>query len=507
MTQDEEMNREAGRGSRALRILFWMVFSAAVLLFFWGIWSIPLLSHNEGRRLVVLQEMLTSHHWLTPTKNGFYYLEKPPLFYWAGVLFSLLSGSTAEWVLRLPSALAALFTTGFLYRRVCFYFGRQPALFSVLVLVSSYFYVMSARRAELNVFFATLCFSALFLFFDYLQREKKRYLYLAFFVLGLASLTKGPVALVFFLSPLLVYGLIRREWRVFKGLLSPVGWLLFLVVGVSWFGYALYGVPGSPLQAVIHKDIMVKVYESSTPDPFYDYVVFLLGAFAPWILLLFYKPKRWLGQFKSDKGLFLICAFGVPLVIMSCFATKNGKYILPLFPFLAAFLGCLLSEAYDEYGRRWDGRFHVLFNRVAGGILVILFGIMVLAPAYLQKDKFIVLKPFAEKIHSLQGENPVYSFRHEQIQLIYYYGAPISVLGEQRLDKELEQKKTFLLVATDRDRKDLESKDMCLLDTFTPYLDKGRQGLLFGTSDYCQKSAGYGPGMEPAAAPSTTKDR
>jgi hypothetical protein len=45
-------------------------------------WDIPVLSHNEARRLVAMQEMLARHSWLLPTPNGLLYLEKPPLFYW-----------------------------------------------------------------------------------------------------------------------------------------------------------------------------------------------------------------------------------------------------------------------------------------------------------------------------------------------------------------------------------------------------------------------------------------
>ncbi|MBU0968801.1 MAG: glycosyltransferase family 39 protein [Proteobacteria bacterium] len=436
----------------------------------------------------MVQEMLASHQWLTPMKNGVFYFEKPPLFYWAGIFFSLLSGSTAEWVLRLPSALAAIFATGFLYQRISLYIGRQPALFSALVLISSHFYVGNARRAEINVFFGTLCFTALLLYYDYLQRQKKTYLYLAFFMLGLAALAKGPVSLVFFLPPLLIYGLLRRDWRVFKGLANPLAWLLFAVVGVSWFAYALYGVPGNPLHAVIQKDIVGKVYDNATRDPFYSYFVFLLGSFVPWVLIFFYKPKLWMQRLRSPEGQFLACAIGVPLIIMSCFANKHGKYMLPIFPFLAAFLGWALSDAYNNFGQRWGKCFYTWFIRLAGGILVILFVVLVVAPQYTMKYRFIVLKPFVEKIRSLQGENPVFSYRLEQIQLIYYYGEPIPVLNKEQLKEKINEGKPFLLVANDEDRTTLEGEDLCLLEEFAPFLKKDRIGLLYGAFSYCQTS-------------------
>lgn len=462
-----------------------MVLLGAGLLFLWGIWAVPLLSHNEARRLVTMREMLATFQWLTPMKNGVLYFEKPPLFYWVGAFFSLLSGSTAEWVLRLPSALAALFTTGFLYQRVHLHIGRQPALFSALVLVSSNFYVQNARRAEINVFFGMLCFSALLLYFDYLQREKKKYLYLSFFVLGLASLTKGPVALIFFVPPLLVYGLLRRDWKVFRGLLSPLGWLLFAVVGGSWFVYALYGVPDSPLQGVIQNDIAAKVHNSAARDSFGTYFALLLGAFAPWILLLFYRPKHWLHRLASAKEHFFACAFAVPLLVLSCFATKHGKYLLPAFPFFAVFLGGVVSDAYDDFSHRWGRPFYLWFLRLTGGLLAVLFVFLVLAPPYMFSHRFSALMPFAEKIHSLRGTNPVFSYRAEQIQLIYYYGNPIPVLDMEQLNKKIDARQAFLLVVEDGDRKAVDDRGLCLIETFFPYVKDDRMGLLYGNGSLC----------------------
>ncbi len=489
MLQNDASSQEAVKQSKNYQILFWLIFIAAALLFFWGIWSVPISSHNEARRLVVLQEMMANHQWLTPMKNGVLYFEKPPLFYWSGVLVSLVSGSTAEWVLRLPSALAALFASVFLFQRIRYYFGLLPALMSVLVLISSPLYIMNARQAEINVFFGMLCFTSLMLYFDYLQRDKKFYLYLAFFTLGLACLAKGPVSLLFFLSPLLAYALLRRDAAVLKGLASPLGWLLFIVVGGSWFIYAFYGVPDSPLQAVIQKDIVGKIHDAVARDPWYSYFSLLFANFFPWILLLFYRPGHWFKQLKlSDKMQFLVCAFAVPLIIMSFFSSHHGKYMLPLFPFLAAFLGILLSHVYDSFRARWGERFTKLFVRFSGGFLAILFAVLVVAQPYIYQYRFVSLKPFAEKIRSLQGDSPVYAYVREPIQLIYYYGNPVPVLAADQLKEKLKQGESFLLVVEGGyKRTPPDEKELCLLDEFKPYLKKKRIGLLYGSHNFCQK--------------------
>jgi 4-amino-4-deoxy-L-arabinose transferase-like glycosyltransferase len=53
--------------------------------------------------------MLASGDWTLPRFNGRPYLEKPPLYYWLGIL-TLAMGGPAEWSLRVWSALRALGT-------------------------------------------------------------------------------------------------------------------------------------------------------------------------------------------------------------------------------------------------------------------------------------------------------------------------------------------------------------------------------------------------------------
>ncbi len=475
------------------KLLFWLIVTSALFLFTWGIWSVPLLSHNEARRLVVLQEMIASHQWLIPTKNGHYYFEKPPLFYWSGIFFSLIFHSTSEWVLRLPSALAALFVTAFLYQRVKFYIGQQPALFSALILISSPLYVMYARRAEINVLFGMLCFTALVLYYDHLHRKSRSYLYLAFAVLGLACLAKGPVALVFFIPPLLIYALLRKDITVLKGLASPLAWGLFVIIGGSWFAYAYYGVPDNPLQAVIQKDIVGKV-GSNERDPFYSYFSLLMANFAPWSLIIFYRPRHWFTTLKSSRELqFVLCAFLVPLLIMSFFSSHHGKYMLPLVPFYAVFLGYLLSDSYNVFrqrcGTRCGTRFENIFIALSAALLAFVFAAIVIITPYAVDYRFITLKPLAQKIHDLQSIShvPVYAYIREPIQLIYYYKAPIPVLDRLQLKQKLKQQQSFLLLVEGGKHREIpDEKGLCVLDEFSPYLKKKRKGLLYGSNKLCQ---------------------
>ncbi|MEZ4484648.1 MAG: glycosyltransferase family 39 protein [Syntrophotaleaceae bacterium] len=313
------LKQSDGEQDRLFRRFFWIVFVGSLLTYFWGIWSVPLLTHNEGRRLVVLREMLASHSWLVPTKNGEIYLQKPPLFYWFGGLFATLAHSSAEWVLRFPSALSALLATWLLFFRMKRHIGRWAALLGAVTLVTSYFFTGKARLAELNMLLTLCVFASVLFFFEYAEGAGRKHLYLAYGLLGLGFLTKGPVALLFFLPGILLYGLLQKDLRVLKGLVDWRGWLLFAVIAFPWYLAVQARLQGAPLLSVIQGQVSGKVVETARKgEPFYYYLRDLLGAFAPWMLVFLYRPVRMLKHLAASRpGLFFGLATLTPLIIFS----------------------------------------------------------------------------------------------------------------------------------------------------------------------------------------------
>src|SRR2546425_1245025 len=94
-------------------VSFWyfsLVGGLTVLVFFWGLGDIGLMSFNEARRALPAQAMFLEGDWLLPHLNGELYLAKPPLLYWLAASASFLFGAANEWAVRLPSALAAAAT-------------------------------------------------------------------------------------------------------------------------------------------------------------------------------------------------------------------------------------------------------------------------------------------------------------------------------------------------------------------------------------------------------------
>jgi len=439
--------------------------------------------------MVIVQEILARNDWLIPTMNGELYVTKPPLYPWLAGLCAVLFRSTSEWVLRLPSILSALATAGLLYRRLAAYAGRQAALLSVLILVTCPLFVQHARRAEIEMLLAAACTAALVFFLDYLKKGKRGYLSLSYLFLGLAVLTKGPVALVFFLAPLLVFGALYREPRVYRGLLSLEGWLLFSMVAFSWFLYVYLKLGSEPFARVIQEDIAGKVVDTVRGDPIYAYVLKVLAFFLPWwLFVVFNRPLRSARQVLGNReaGYFGLAVL-VPLVIMSLFSKKQDKYILPLFPSMAAFLGIWMAGIQARLFERYGVRVYRSLTRV---ILVVCLLSLVYFQFFEKKvfsHRFTGVASFAAKIREAAQDTPVYSYGRDFMELVYYYGSPLPLVNAQEIDRMTEKGMPFRVVVESPLQAPLLAKGFCVRDSQRPFIKKKREVNLLASPALCRQ--------------------
>jgi hypothetical protein len=478
--------------------LVWIIFTGSVFIYFWGIWGIPTLSHNEARRMIVVREMLSNHDWLIPTLNGEIYIAKPPLFYWLGLIFSLYFQSTAEWVIRLPSALTAFGITWLIFFRVRKYIGPWPALFSVLILITCAFFSRFARRAEIEMVLTVCCACAVLFYFDYLkERGEKKYLYLSYVFLALAFLAKGPVSLVFFVPPILVFGILQKDEYALKGLLFSRGWLLFALIAFPWYLYTLLRLGGDPLGSVIQVDIVRKTVAAVEKDPFYEYLLTLLASFTPWVLILAYKTRTQIRTlFSSYEYAYFSWTFLIPLIVLSLFPVKHGKYILPLFPSFAVFLGIWLSSLFVDLRERWGKKRE--WNLFLGITILVLghFLYYSVVEARVYKYRYEAFEPVIAKLRQFSEKVPVYAFQRLHYRLVYYYGHPIPVISKEKVRQIVSEGQPFLLVAESRDWKALEDENLPILMQYKPYLKRNRAVRILATPDL-KSSASASKGSTP----------
>jgi len=464
--------------------LFIMLLSLTVLLgaavLFWGLGDIPLLTYNEARRAVPAANMIADGDWLLPKLNGELYITKPPLIYWAAAATSYLFGVVNEWTVRIPSALAAAAIAILAYRYALRQFGAWSALFTLQILIANAGFAMLGRRAGIEMLLAALCFSSLLSALKYTHENSGRqWLLLSYFLLGAAVLAKGPIALLFVTVPLLFDALYQRQPRQWQALRDPLGWVIFLLVGLSWYVAVTLQMGVDIWRATVHTDMVNKMYGASG-EPFYNYFLWLAADFFPASLLLFITPVAvWLRWKKSDVTVSLCIAFIVPFLIYTAFSDKHAKYLLPVYPLVAILLGCRLGELVSNAGPRLR---RCLF--IAGILLPAGYAAFyAVAEARMFHYRYQALPLIKDWFAGNVDNVPVYGYVDLDERLIYYANRNIPIIDDAKLES-LKTSNAILLVE-DSDIAKIQPQAKCLIKEFKPYLKKDGTLAVFGFGSAC----------------------
>ncbi|MCX7627557.1 MAG: glycosyltransferase family 39 protein [Methylophilaceae bacterium] len=449
-------------------------------MYFWGLGSTPLLSFNEARRAVPVREMLASGDWLIPTLNGQLYISKPPLLYWLAAIPATLFGSTAEWVVRLPSAISAMLVTWLTFLAVRRRFGEIPAVLAVLILATSAGFTMFGRSAEIEMLLTLCCFGSVLAAAEYIfGGQRKHWLNVAFLCLGLGLLTKGPVTLLFYVPPLLMFWWRYRENAALECLTHWRGWLLAMVVGGSWYLLVSLQLGWDVWKEVIKTDIAGKVGHTKS-DPLWQYPSWLLVDFLPWCLLALAAPvrnfRRWVSA--PPGGFFLLAAL-VPLVIFSLFADKHAKYLLPTYPAWAVLLALAAADLHGRCSSAARRVFHAVVALLVAGFLVY----YAVGQTHALAHRFQALPKIATAVAS-HPDVAVYGWKDIDPRVVYALGKPVPVLDPKELEARLAKGEALQLLVEDSVPPTLQGR-LCRLAVFEPYLKSGRKALLLGSGAAC----------------------
>lgn len=467
--------------SRAYRPLLVATGLIGLLVFFWGLGDIALMSFNEARRALPSSEMYLSGDWLLPRLNGELYLTKPPFLYWLAAGAGYLLGGMDEWAVRLPSALSALLMAVVTYRYVRTHFGDWPALFSVQLLIANAGFAMLARRAEIEMLLALLCCSALLAALHFTRGGGcRRWLWLSYALLGLAMLTKGPLVLLFVTLPLLVDAMLAKSQRGWAALRDPVGWTLFLLIGLSWYLAVTVQMGLDVWQTTVQRDMLQKM-QGPSGEPVYAFLLWILGDFFPASLVLLIAPlltwKRWKAR---GELIALLVGIAVPFLVFSAFSDKHAKYLLPIYPLIAILLGVRLGELFQQ------AKPALQRGLIAAGLLLPL-GYAVFFAAIEPRVfdyRVSVFPKFAAWLQTTPADR-LYAYRDVDERLVYYAGRSIPVIDEAQLEGKRAAGEGFLLLVPAGKSAEAEPASDCLVQEFAPYLKKRRSLKVLGYGASC----------------------
>jgi 4-amino-4-deoxy-L-arabinose transferase-like glycosyltransferase len=337
------------------------VLASVVFLGFLG--AIDLWGKREQRASAEAIDTIDHHHWLVAQIQGRPRLEKPPLPRWTIAMLMWLTGRRDEWMVRLPSAVAALGMVGLVYSLGCRLGGRPVGLASGLALTSVVFFITELRQAGNDgplAFFTTLALYAAWRRIrppEYEEADEagltaasapapagaRGWSFVFYTALGLGFLSKGPIVVILAALGLVPYLALTGQLRTGLGRLAD-GWglLVFLVLAASWPIPVLLSDPNAARVWYLemgqkagsvgishhrHHDVLAAEWPWMT---------------APWVILATMAVVRpLLPRSRDERRLLLFpwCWAVLNLLMFCLWSVAKPNYYLPCLPAVALLIG------------------------------------------------------------------------------------------------------------------------------------------------------------------------
>ena len=378
-----------------------------VLLFIPFLGHVHLFDWDEINFAESAREMLLTHNYRTVTINFEPFYEKPPLFIWLQALSMHYFGIN-EFAARLPNAICGIVTLLAVFNVGRYVFKSQLGVLWALMFACSILPQVYFKSGIIDPVFNLFIFLGIFflykvtLFNDFedakTRRRNRRWnLLLSAIFIGLATLTKGPVAILLVVLTATAYFILNRGKLKIELSEMIVWWFLIFLVVLGWLSLE------SKQSGItfVTEFLKYQMRLFSTEDAghggpfFFHFVILLIGVF-PASALIFDAFKKNVND-DPDQVFFkrwMIYLLLVVIIVFSIVQTKIIHYSsLCYFPitFLAAYY---LNYLFDGK-MRWTWKQTVpLFTicllfvaAITGGIFVMMKPTLI---TYYLKDDFAV---------------------------------------------------------------------------------------------------------------------
>ncbi len=306
-----------------------------------------LLDNDQENPAAYVQDVVLNGHWILQRDVFGSITSKPPMYTWLAALSTLALGRLSPLSLALPTALATLGIAGLVLaagRRV---WGARAGWWAAMVYLISN---VAAKQMTLvrtdGVFSLWVTAAALAGYAAWIRGGGWRWFWLA---AALATLTKGPLGLLFAAGGLLAAGWERRVPDAPKLRGSHLsGVLLYLLLCGGWF-YAAWLDSGPAMwDKLIQRELLGHATGGSTGgfpgSQAYKPPLLLLARFAPWSLLAYLglwrvgkHPARAACEQRFER--FLACWLLVGMALLALGAHQRGDLLFPLIPAAALLAG------------------------------------------------------------------------------------------------------------------------------------------------------------------------
>ena len=186
------------------------------------------------------QEMLHSGNFLSPTYFGENRFQKPILFYWLVIASYKLFGTS--WASgRLVAVLFASLSVSLTWLMARKLFDEKIARLSALILMTIPLFFRHAKNIVPDMALNFFIVLAIYFFINFIRDpQRTKDLYLFFVSCALGFLVKGFAALIIPFGTAIIFILLTDRRNIVSLQKVSIGFLLFLLIALPWFGFMTY---------------------------------------------------------------------------------------------------------------------------------------------------------------------------------------------------------------------------------------------------------------------------
>jgi 4-amino-4-deoxy-L-arabinose transferase-like glycosyltransferase len=338
------------------RLIPYILAIAGGILFLPFLGKVHLFDWDEINFAECAREMIVAKKYFLVTINYLPFWEKPPLFIWMQSLCMNIFG-VSDYAARLPNAICGIATFVVLYKIGTLCKDSRFGLLWVLAYAGSLLPHFYFKSGIIDPWFNFFIFTSMYFFMrvqmqkkDLLPGKSNLFVALSALLMGLAIMTKGPVALLIFSLCLLVYWLVEKR----RSILSFGQVVLFIAVlfisGGFWFVAEFFtGHKDIIMQFINYQIRLLNTGDSGHGGPFYFHVIILLIGCFPASIFAF---RGMSSEMKADEkgrevSLFMGILFWVTLILFSIVKTKIIHYSSLCYYPLTYFAALAMSNLLD----------------------------------------------------------------------------------------------------------------------------------------------------------------
>jgi 4-amino-4-deoxy-L-arabinose transferase len=338
-----------------------------------GLGSWGLAETSEARYAEISREMVLSGDYLHPTLLGIQHYHKPPATYYITAIGYKIFGIN-EFGARFFLSVALILQLFFVFKIGKLLFKEEKiAFFSALIYFSFPVVLIAARNLTTDAYLTTFILWSIYFWLQYKDGKRAFYLYGFYALLGLAFLTKGPVALLPVIVFIGCWKLVYKEKLQFS-IRTLLGSLLFLIVAGSWFTAIIIDKPQLwdyfIDEQIVKRTIAAQSFHRNQPFWYYLVLAPLLGF--PWLFFIVLDLKRKFRAIVKERSIAIMLSITIVILmlIFSAFSSKLVLYILPIYSFISLLAGYILFNSTGKWINIYVNIYMVLFALLLLGLIV-----------------------------------------------------------------------------------------------------------------------------------------